>query len=50
MRIPEESEYVMEEMLKNYAEKFYAHSNFYIDKQQRKISDHLHWHARENSK
>lgn len=28
------------------AEQFYGHKNFYIDSTQRKIPDHLHFHAR----
>lgn len=46
MKIPEEGSYVMEEMLKIHAEKFYGHTDFHIDKHQKKIPNHLHWHAR----
>ena len=28
------------------AREFYGHDNFRIDTNQRKIPDHLHWHAR----
>jgi hypothetical protein len=46
MKIPEQGAFVMEEMLKIHAEKFYGHSDFHIDKEQKKIPNHLHWHAR----
>ena len=36
----------MEDVLSVIAQKFYKGDGFVIDKAQRKISDHLHWHAR----
>jgi len=36
----------MRTKLEQIAEKFYNDKPFYIDKIQRKIPDHLHWHAR----
>ena len=40
---------LMESMLHKVAKKFYENEYAYhIDKNQRKIPDHLHWHARRN--
>ena len=36
----------MEDSLIRGAKQFYNHDNFRIDKNQRAIPDHLHWHAR----
>lgn len=47
MKISKQGEYVMREMLKIKAKEFYGNTNFYIDVIQRKVLDHLHWHARE---
>lgn len=49
MEIPEPDEYIMESMLYETACMFYESWNgkdFHIDKNQRKIFDHLHYHAR----
>ena len=49
MEIPEPDEYIMEAMLYETACMFYESwdgKDFHIDKNQRKIPDHLHWHAR----
>ena len=52
MNIPEPDESVMYSMLYNTACMFYESwdgKDFYIEKTQRKISDHLHWHAYKKS-
>ena len=36
----------MRKALVKAARSVYGHDNFYIDKNQRKILDHIHWHAR----
>ena len=36
----------MEKQLIRVALEFYGEEEFFIDKQERKIPDHLHWHAR----
>lgn len=36
----------MEFALQTIADKVHGKGNYYIDKQQRSILDHLHWHAR----
>ena len=47
MVIPKEYSELMESMLHKVAKKFYGNEYAYhIDKNQRKIFDHLHWHAR----
>jgi hypothetical protein len=46
MKIDSEDERLMEESLIKVAKKFYKHDNFKIDKNQRAIPDHLHWHSR----
>tara|TARA_A100001515_G_C4460283_1_gene173386 strand:- start:177 stop:350 length:174 start_codon:yes stop_codon:yes gene_type:complete len=47
MVIPKEYSELMEKMLHKVAKKFYGNEYAYhIDKNQRKIPDHLHWHAR----
>ena len=38
----------MEEALSNTAKKKFGNEDFYIDKKQNEILDHLHWHARPN--
>ena len=44
-----EYEELMESMLHKVAKKFYGNEYAYhIDKNQRKIPDHLHWHARKS--
>ena len=46
MEIPEPDEEIMESLLKLCARNFYGNQDFFIDKNQRAIPDHLHWHAR----
>ena len=41
-------EELMESMLHIVARTFYQSEEYYIDKKQRRIFDHLHWHARNN--
>ena len=49
MEIDEHYSELMESMLHKVAKKFYENEYAYhIDKNQRKIPDHLHWHARRN--
>ena len=38
----------MEEALSKVARKKFGNKDFYIDKNQNEIHDHLHWHARPN--
>jgi len=38
----------MEESLSKIAKKKFGNEDFYIDKTQNEIPDHLHWHARPN--
>ena len=45
MKIPEKDYIEMENALISVAENKFD-SNYYIDKVQREIPDHLHWHAR----
>ena len=50
MLVPEPVEQVMEGFLIECGRQFYGYnSSFFIDKNQRKIFDHLHWHVRLNS-
>ena len=52
MEIPEPDEYIMEAMLYETACMFYESwdgKDFTIEKSQRKIPDHLHWHAHKKS-
>jgi|TARA_Y100000296_G_scaffold9954_1_gene11465 hypothetical protein len=46
MSIPESDVNTMETFLTECAEQFYGDTPFFIDKQQRSIFEHLHWHAR----
>lgn len=46
MSVPESDEQVMESIFYDCGQLFYSNKPFYIDKNQRKISDHLHWHVR----
>ncbi len=48
MDIPEPDMYVMEAYLKEVGDIFFGEENFYIDKRQRTVPDHLHWHVRYN--
>jgi len=44
---PTETLELMEDKLNTVANEFYENSaEFYIDKNQRNIKDHIHWHAR----
>ena len=46
MSIPEPDVNMMEIFLTECAEQFYDGTPFFIDKKQRAVLDHLHWHAR----
>ena len=46
MDVPESDEQVMEAFLTEVANRFYEGKSYFIDKNQRAILDHLHWHAR----
>jgi len=46
MDVYESDIYVLETFLKEVANQFYKGEEYYISKDQRKISDHFHWHAR----
>ena len=46
MSIPEPDVNIMEIFLTECAEQFYSDTPFFIDKKQRAVLDHLHWHAR----
>ena len=48
MSISTQDEEMVESMLHKVAREFYKSDKYYIDKVQRKIFDHLHWHARNN--
>lgn len=45
-KAPKEHLNLMENALERYAKEFYGKKKFRIDKKQRSIKDHLHWHAR----
>ena len=47
MSVPKSDEQLMEGFLIECGRQFYGYnSSFFIDKNQSKISDHLHWHIR----
>jgi len=46
MDVNESDQYVLESFLIETANMFYKGKEFYISKDQRKIPDHFHWHAR----
>ena len=46
MDVPEPDEQVMEAFLTEVANRFYEGKSYFIDKNQRDILDHIHWHAR----
>ena len=46
MSVPEPDEQVMEAFLTEVAYQFYEGKSYFIDKKQREIFDHIHWHAR----
>ena len=46
MDVPEPDEQVMEAFLIECGRQFYGDKPFFIDKNQRDILDHIHWHAR----
>ena len=48
MEISEQDTMEMEEALNRAAQEKFGGEDFYIDKKQNKIPDHLHWHARPN--
>ena len=50
MEIPEPDEYVMKSLLLEAGETIFGINGFYIDKAQKKIPNHLHWHARKKIK
>ena len=47
MSIPKSDINIMELRLTECAEMFYSDTPFFIDKKQRAVLEHLHWHARE---
>ena len=46
MDVPKPDEQVMEAFLTEVANQFYEGKSYFIDKNQREILDHIHWHAR----
>ena len=46
MDVSEPDGQVMEAFLTEVANQFYGDKNYFIDKNQRDILDHIHWHAR----
>ena len=48
MDISEKDATEMENALEKVGEKKFGKGKFYIDKVQRQVPDHLHWHARPN--
>ena len=46
MDVPKPDEQVMEAFLTEVANQFYEGKSYFIDKNQRAILDHIHWHAR----
>jgi hypothetical protein len=48
MEIPKKDYQEMEEALFKIGEEKFGKGEFYIDKAQREVPDHLHWHARPN--
>ena len=46
MDVPEPDEQVMEAFLIETSNRFYEGKSYFIDKNQREILDHMHWHAR----
>ena len=48
MNVSEKDATDMENALKKVGEEKFGKNEFYIDKVQREIPDHLHWHARPN--
>ena len=46
MYVPEPDEQMMKAFLIEVANQFYEGKNYFIDKNQRAVLDHLHWHAR----
>ena len=46
MDVPEPDEQVMEAFLIETAKRLYEGKSYFIDKNQRDILDHVHWHAR----
>ena len=46
MDVPEPDEQMMKTFLTEVSNQFYEDKSYFIDKNQREIFDHLHWHAR----
>ena len=46
MYVPEPDEQMMKAFLIEVANQFYEGKSYFIDKNQREILDHIHWHAR----
>ena len=46
MDVPDPDKQMMEAFLTEVANQFYGGKNYFIDKNQREIFDHIHWHAR----
>ena len=49
MQVDPSDRQAMEDALKEVARKKFGNEDFYIDKVQNEIPDHLHWHARPNN-
>jgi len=49
MDVHESDKHVLESFLIETANMFYEGKEYYISKDQRKIADHFHWHARKIS-
>ena len=46
MDVPDPDKQMMETFLTEVANQFYEGKGYFIDKNQREIFDHIHWHAR----
>ena len=46
MDVPDPDEQIMEAFLTEVANRFYEGKSYFIDKNQRAVLDHIHWHAR----
>ena len=46
MDVPEPDEQMMKAFLIEVANQFYEGRDYFIDKNQRDVLDHIHWHAR----
>ena len=46
MDVPEPDEQMMKAFLIEVSNQFYEGKSYFIDKKQREVLDHIHWHAR----